>query len=210
MGEGRSLTDGGVTASAARRRRSRRPSVGGAWKERDRPGRSVMHAGPQTALGPARRSARARSAANRSRPSSYSWCLWSAWWPSLGRGPRSRRGAVNDERSTSAQRRGRAFGCCYRSWRAGARRACLTLGVAARAWPSALGDRWYAELTADRSRHAHANLAVARHERLRSRVGVLPGLVSATTSAGHGLGSKGAQPALQLDALHRTVRRRRR
>lgn len=76
--------------------------------------------------------------------------------------------------------------------------------------PSALADRRDAELTADRPRHAHADLAVARHERLRSSLGVTPSLVAAATSAGYGLRSVGAQPALELCPLHGRLRDRER
>jgi hypothetical protein len=62
-----------------------------------------------------------------------------------------------------------------------------------------LGIGGSAELAADRPRHADADVAIARHGRLRSRT-VPPGLVPAAASAGNRLGSMPAQPAASCPA----------
>lgn len=67
---------------------------------------------------------------------------------------------------------------------------------------SAVGDLRDAELAADRPAEAGRELPVTGHERLGARLDVLPGVVCATTAAGHRLGVMGAQPALQVSALH--------
>ena len=67
---------------------------------------------------------------------------------------------------------------------------------------SAPWDRRDAELRADRSGHADADLPMTRNERLRARLGVPPCIVAAPPATGNGLDPVGAQPALQLCALH--------